>query len=816
MKEAFLRRLKEEVLVFDGAVGTLLQAAGLVPGECPEAWNLSHPETMRQIYRNYVEAGSDLILTFTFCGNRLKLGEFGLADQTYAINRRGTELAKEATAGTGCLVAGDIGPTGQFVQPVGRLTFAEMYEIFREQVIALRDGGADMINIETMADLGELRAAVLAAKENCDLAILCQMTFSERDRTFLGTDPRTAAVVMQAMGVDVLGANCSGGPRELLPVMAEMAKVSNCPLVVKPNAGLPQLVNGKTVFPATPAMMAEAAEEFARMGVNIIGGCCGNTPEHIRAISARIKGRKPVPRVVPPQLTLASRTKTVVHIPGGEPLLIGERINPTGRKELAADIRSGQMAVVRREARAQAAAGAQALDINMGAARVVEATALPAAIAAVSAVADCPLVLDTADPVALEAGLQAYVGKALINSVTGEAGKLATVLPLAKKYGAAVIGLTLDEHGIPPTAAGRIAIAQRIVTAAQGYGIRPEDILIDCLALTAGAEQASAKETLAAVSRVRAELGAGTVLGISNISYGLPRRSTLNAAFLLAALGQGLDAAIIDPLDEKVAEALRAWAVLQNYDFGAKAYIAAGAGADTAPATPKGEEGPARLTRAILEGDKVNIGPWIEAALQEGSSALGMMDEVLIPALEQAGARYEQGTYFLPQLLLSAEAMQKAFQVLTPYLPAGNRSSKGKIVLATVKGDIHDIGKNILAVLLRNYGYQVTDLGKDVPAAAIVEAARQEEADVVGLSALMTTTMVQMPGVIEALREANLPCQVIVGGAVITPDYAAFAGADEYAKDAQAAVTAIARLVEASRRSIPGREVEGGENHDGK
>jgi len=797
MKNILLERLRERVLLYDGAVGTLLQAAGLQPGECPEAWNLSHPDTLKSIYGDYVAAGSDLILTFTFCANRLKLREYGLEDQVAAINRRSTELAKEAAAPHGVLVAGDIGPTGQFAAPVGPLSFRELYEIFREQVLALRAGGADVINIETMADLGEMRAAVLAAKENTDLPVICQMTFGADGRTFLGTDPTTAAVVMEAMGADVVGANCSGGPEELLPVMAAMAKVTALPLVVKPNAGLPQLVDGKTVFPATPELMADYAAEFVRLGVNIVGGCCGNTPEHIRAMSRRIKGSRPVMREVIPRPTLASRTKTVIAAPG-RPLIIGERINPTGRKELATDIRAGQMAVVRREARDQVAAGADVLDVNVGTARVDEKTAVPAAVIAAAAVADCPLAIDTADTAALEAALQVYHGKALVNSVTGEAAKLAAVLPLVKKYGAAVIGLTLDENGIPPDAAGRLTIARRIVAKAKEFGIKPEDVYIDCLTLTAGAAQDAAAQTLRAVRRVKDELKVPTVLGVSNISYGLPDRGGLNAVFLTAALANGLDAAIVDPGEPRVRAALAAWAVLQNTDRGAREYIAGHAGKANSGAPvvkPAGADKRERLVQAVLDGDKENIGGWVEELLQADSDPIALMDGVLIPALARVGEYYETGRYFLPQLMLSAEAMQRAFGVLERYFPLDTRR-KGKVVLATVRGDIHDIGKNILAVLLQNYGYSVTDLGKDVPAEQIVAAARLEAADVVGLSALMTTTMVQMPVVIAALRQAGLDCRVIIGGAVTTADYARSIGADAYAKDAQSAVQTIAGLIE--------------------
>lgn len=796
MKENLLRRIEKKVLLYDGAVGTLLQAAGLPPGECPEVWSLAHPNVLRNIYEEYVAAGADLLLTFTFGANRLKLGEYGREDEVESINRRSAEIAKKAAASHGALVIGDIGPTGQFAAPLGPLSFGEMYEIFRAQALALAAGGADAINIETMADLGEMRAAILAVKENTELPLICQMTFASNGRTFLGTDPTTAAVVMTAMGADIIGANCSGGPQELLPVMAEMARATPRPLVVKPNAGLPRLVGGRTVYPATPEMMAEYAAEFVRLGVNIVGGCCGSTPEHIRAMGRRIKGSRPAAREIDCCPALASRTKTVWLRPG-RPLVIGERINPTGRRGLAAELRAGQMAGVRREARKQTADGADCLDVNVGAIRVDETTVLPAAITAAASATDCPLVIDTADPAALAAALQVYHGKALVNSVTGEAAKLDAILPLVRKYGAAVIGLTLDEDGIPADAAGRLAIARRIAAAAQKYGIEPEDVYIDCLTLTAGAAPDAAIQTIRAVRQIKEELRASTVLGVSNISYGLPARGSLNATFLTAALANGLDAAIVDPGEPHVREALAAWAVLQNNDPGAQKFITA-YGGTAGSGVPAAEKASAdkweRMTWAVLDGDKSNIGEWVEEAVREGADPMVLMDEILIPALGRVGAEYEAGRNFLPQLMLSAEVVQTAFGVLERHSPAG-ASGKGKIVLASVQGDIHDIGKNILAVLLRNHGFAVVDLGKDVPAERIAEAARTETADVVGLSALMTTTMVRMPEVIQALRCTGVKAKVIIGGAVTTADYAASIGADAYAKDAPAAVRIIAGLI---------------------
>lgn len=833
-------------VLLDGAMGTQLIAAGLRPGECPETWNAARPEALQAIHRAYLAAGARIATTNTFGGNRRKLSAYGLSGAVAELNRAGAAAARQAAcaAGNGALVAGSVGPTGEFVAPFGPLPFNEAYDIFREQMAALLAGGADFILLETFSDLGEARAAVLAAKD-LGAAVGCTFTFDEHGRTLLGADPETVAVVLENLGCAFVGANCSLGPRDLVPLVRRMATVARVPVAVQPNAGLPRLEGELAVYPEGPEKFGRAGGDLLAAGASLVGGCCGTTPEHIRALRRAVEdagcasaagGRA---KGAEASRTLLAGLGGVVAIGSAElPVVIGERLNPTARKRLVEAVRAGDFSVYREEARAQVAAGADLLDLNVGAPGADEPAAMRAAVAAVEQAVGVPLSIDSASPDALAAGLEAFHGRALLNSVNGKEEVLAGVLPVARRYGAAVLGLTLDEEGIPPRAEGRLAIGRRIVEAAGAHGFRREDILLDCLVLSAGAQQAEVAETLRAVRMVREELGVHTVLGVSNVSYGLPGRPILNDTFLAMALGAGLDAAIVNPLDGRVWETLRAAAVLMNRDRHARVYLAHQPAAEPAPARPavSGQAGPApdasgtagttgtvgttgtagqsgvagaaaavpaakapedwasAIRLAILEGEAARM-PNLVAKALHAAAPLSVVDQAVVPSLAEVGRRYETGEYFLPQLLLSAEAARAAFAELKPHLAKGGGPVKGTVVLATVEGDIHDIGKNIVAVMLENHGFRVVDLGRDVPADRVVETARAEQAQLVGLSALMTTTMTGMAKVIAALRAADVRAKVMVGGAVVTREYAERIGADGYGKDAVAAVRLAEELI---------------------
>ncbi|MGE5553791.1 MAG: homocysteine S-methyltransferase family protein [Betaproteobacteria bacterium] len=786
-------------VLLDGAMGTRLMAAGLRPGECPETWNTARPEDVREIHRAYLEAGARVVTTNTFGGNRRKLAAYGLGGAVAELNRAAAQLAREAVAAAGgdALVAGDVGPTGEFVEPFGPLAFAEAYDLYREQIKALAAGGVDFILLETFSDLGEARAAALAARD-VGVPVACTFTFDAHGRTLLGADPETVAVVLEGLGAVFVGANCSLGPQELVPLVRRMVAVARGPVAVQPNAGLPRLEGGRAVYPQGPEEFGRAGEELLGAGAWLVGGCCGTTPEHIRALRRAVQaaGKGRALRVAGgPRRTWLAGPGGVVAIGPEEPLVvIGERLNPTARKRLAEAVRAKEFGVYRDEAKAQVAAGAKVLDLNVGVPGVDEPAAMRAAVAAVEAAVPVPLSVDSANAQALAAGLAIFHGRALLNSVNGKEKVLAEVLPLARRYGAAVLGLTLDERGIPPRAEERLEVARRIVAAAEAAGLRREGLLIDCLVLAAGAQQAEVAETLRAVRLVREELGVGTVLGISNVSHGLPGRSLLNATFLAMALASGLDAAIVNPLDNRVWEVLRAGAVLVNRDRHARVYLATQP-AEEAPAAQKAADETkaagdwaAALYQAVVEGEAEKT-PNLVAKVAATAPPLEVVNRVVVPALAEVGRRYETGEYFLPQLMLSAEAARAAFAALKPLLAQGGvTTTQATVVLATVEGDIHDIGKNIVAVMLENHGFRVVDLGRDVPAARVVEAARKEQAEVVGLSALMTTTMAGMGKVIEALRQAGVPAKVMVGGAVVTEDFARQIGADGYGRDAVAAV----------------------------
>lgn len=824
--------LKDRILVLDGAMGTMLQNHGMQPGQSPEWFGVENPAVLAEIHYQYVQAGSNIIQTNTFGANRSKLAEFGLDKQTEEINLELVKIACQ-TARNKALVAASIGPTGKLLYPVGEVDFDYLFRIFSEQAAACEKAGADIISIETMTDIGEMRAALIAARESTRLPVIAHMTYENSGRTMMGTDPLTSLIILEALQPLAIGANCSGGARELLPVIEIMGRYAQVFLSVEPNAGLPQLINGQTVFPDSPEEMAEYALKLRDAGANIIGGCCGTTPDHIQAMARALKGITPIGRKPAAVNGLASRSKPVLIGPDQPLAFIGERINPTARKKLAQDIKDGSMLMVVEEARKQCDSGAPILDVNMGVPGIDEAEAMKKAVIEVQAAVDIPLSIDSVNPQAVENGLKNFVGRALINSTTGEEKQLQIILPLAKKYGAAVLGLCLDEAGIPDKAQDRLEIARRIYNRARACGLRDEDIYIDCLVKTASAEQSQVMETLKALQAVKQELPVSTVLGISNVSHGLPARDILTSTYLAMAWAAGLDLPIMNPFDDKVMDITRSAAVLLNRDRNCTGYIekyqgyktggSSHAGSPRHPVCsmcnipqliagetvngamapgPGGQESPPEnsigqlLKQAVLNGERDNIENLLSRALfEEGLDPLQVVNLYLIPGIEQAGQLYDEKKYFLPQLMMAAETMKRAFAYVKPRLQADEGQSSGVIVMATVEGDIHDIGKNIVCVLLENYGFKVIDLGKDVKANDILEAAVHQQADIIGLSALMTTTMPRMKEVIAGVREKGLKCRVIVGGAVLNQDYAEEIGADGYGEDARKAVQVAQSLL---------------------
>ena len=798
--------MRELVLLADGAMGTMLQEGGLSDGGCPEEAVLSRPALVVGIHEQYLDAGARVLETNTFGANRRKLADYGLEAETERINREAVRLARKAALGR-AYVAGSVGPLGAQLEPLGDVTFAEAVEAFREQMRALAHGGADALFLETFSDIREAKAALIAAREVSGIPVVAHVTFGEDGRTFSGTPPDVAAIVLDAMGAAAVGVNCSLGPEGMLPLLEAMAKVARGCLSVLPNAGLPELVDGKTVFRKAPAEMAAFAARFAAAGANLIGGCCGTTPAHIRAMAAALGKRKPARRAVPDRLRLCSRSRAVALDPGRGPLVIGERINLSVRAAMARAFIRDDSAPVRDAALAQVREGAQLLDLNAGAhgealgvGAVSEAELMARAARVVQRCVDIPLVIDSSSPEALEAGLREVEGRALINSVTADRESMPGLLALARAHGAAIIVLPLSGKGIPETAARRVALAEEVAASAIRAGMRREDILIDPLAMAAAASQTQPAVTLETLRTLK-QRGWQTVLGLSNVSHGLPERSSLNAAFLAMAVGEGLDAVICNPADELVMRTLRAARVLAGKDPGARDFIA-GASAAPSPA-PRPVEEPAedaarvreRLLAAILAGDRDGVIPPLEAALAQGIPPLEINVAMLAPALEEVGARFERREIFLPQMILAAETVQAAFARLKREMKGERMPSRGRILMATVLGDVHDIGKNICCTVLENYGFEITDLGRNVPAEVIAEQAAATGAQIVGLSALMTTTMRQMEAVIAELRRRGMAQKVMVGGAVVTPAYARKIGADGYARNAGEIVRLAKRLL---------------------
>lgn len=781
-KERFYKLLNDNEFVFlDGGMGTMLQKSGLKTGEVPELMNLERPEIIAGVHKAYAEAGSMIVYANTFGANSYKMAETGKT--VNELISAAVSIAKNAV-GDKALVALDIGPIGQLLGPAGTLKFEEAYDYFKEEVLAGSE--ADVIVIETMTDLYEMKAALLAAKENSDLPVICTMTFEQNLRTFTGCSVSAMALTLEGLGADAIGVNCSLGPREFAPVIEELSKWTSLPIVAKPNAGLPDPVTNE--YDVTPEEFAESAAGLVKYGIKLTGGCCGTNPDYIRALVSKLGGMKYEKNVPRKAAAVCSAENTVVI---DQPRIIGERINPTGKKLFKEALRKGDIDYILGQAIEQAQAGAEILDVNVGLPEIDEKAMMVRTVKALQSVTGLPLQIDSTVPEVLEAALRVYNGKPIVNSVNGEEGSLEKILPIVKKYGAAVVGLTLDEGGIPKTVEKRFEIAEKIMNRALAEGIRKEDIFIDCLTLTASAEQENVMKTVEAVRRVKTELGLKTVLGVSNISFGLPNRELINCNFLQMCLSNGLDLPIMNPNVASMTGAVRAYRLLTGADVNSVEFIKI-YGAEKTPPSPipkAPQSGNGSLEHAVANGLKAESGKLTEELL-ETTDAMDIVDNILIPALDKTGEDFEKGRIFLPQLIMSAGAAQAAFDVIRTHMTKNDSAPvvKGKVVLATVKGDVHDIGKNIVKVLLENYGYEVIDLGKDVECQAVVDAAIEHKVKLVGLSALMTTTLGSMEKTVKLLHENNVDCKTVVGGAVLTPEYAKSIGADFYAKDAKETV----------------------------
>lgn len=808
-------RLGKELLFFDGGMGTLLQERGLAPGELPETWNIARPQVIREIHRSYVEAGSDIVLTNTFGANALKFHaeDCSLEQTVKAAVRLVKEAAEEADAAaaeTSCAdndkrtvyTALDIGPTGKLLKPMGDLDFEEAYEAFKEVMVWGEEAGADLIHIETMSDTYELKAAVLAAKENTSLPVFATAIFDERRKLLTGADVPAVIALLEGLHVDALGINCGMGPEQMMPVLEEYVKYSSLPIIVKPNAGLPKQRDGQTYYDISPDEFAGYMEKIVSMGACVIGGCCGTTPGHIKAMADRCGKMQVVPPTEKEYTVVSSYGQSVFLGEGSK--IIGERINPTGKKKFKQALKEHDLEYILREGITQQDNGAHILDVNVGLPDIDEPAMMKETVQELQSVVNLPLQIDTVDADAMEAALRIYNGKAMVNSVSGKQESMDKVFPLIRKYGGVVIGLTLDEHGIPADSEGRVRIARKIIDEAAKYGIRKKDIVIDALAMTISSEPDGAKVTLETLRRLKDEVGVNTVLGVSNISFGLPSRPVINAAFYTMAMMNGLSAGIINPSSEDMMKAWYAYHALMGLDTNCERYIgrysstqSSGGRSGAAGASPSGlgQKSTLSLRESIEKGLKEDAS-LITTHLSEEQDPLEIINTELIPALNHVGDGFEKGTVFLPQLLMSAEAAKSAFAVLKDKMDkSGKVQDKiGTIVLATVKGDIHDIGKNIVKVLLENYSFDVIDLGKDVPPEKIVETVLGKDIRLVGLSALMTTTVGSMEETIRQLREKAPGCRVMVGGAVLNQEYADMIGADFYGKDAMQSVRYAQKL----------------------
>lgn len=783
-----LERLGKELLYFDGGMGTLLQERGLKPGELPETWNLEHADEVTEIHRQYFEAGSDIVLTNTFGANAIKFhnSEYELREiVTAAVSNVKKAALLGVHDGRKVYTALDVGPTGKLLKPMGDLSFEDAYEAFKETMQYGEAAGADLIHIETMSDSYEVKAAVLAAKENTSLPVFATLIFDEKGKLLTGGDVPSVVAMLEGLRVDALGINCGMGPKQMMPILKELVKYTSVPIIVKPNAGLPKQKDGEVYYDVRPEEFAELMKEIVTSGACVIGGCCGTTPEHIRAMVQNTRGMSVIPPVKKDFTIVSSYGQAVIL--GNKPMIIGERINPTGKKLFKQALKDHDIDYILKEGITQQDKGAHILDVNVGLPDINEVEMMREVVTELQSVSSLPLQIDTVDTQAMEAAMRIYNGKPMINSVNGKQESMDAVFPLIQRYGGVVVGLTLDEEGIPKTAEGRIKVAGKIIEEAKKYGIDKKDIVIDVLTMTISSEADGAKITLDALKGVRETYGVCTVLGVSNISFGLPYRPAINSNFYTMAMQNGLSAGIINPSSEDMMRSYYSFCALMNYDENCEAYIRQyGNQTSSAPVSRKAE---ITLKEAIEKGLKEEAHHTTRKLLGE-MEPLDIINQYLIPALDEVGKGFEKGTVFLPQLLMSADAAKIAFAVLKEQLAKSgdNLQKKNRVILATVKGDIHDIGKNIVKVLMENYSFDVLDLGKDVPPETIVDTAIKEDIRLVGLSALMTTTVVSMEETIRLLRERKPDCKVMVGGAVLNQEYADMIGADFYGKDAMQSV----------------------------
>ena len=776
--------IKNNIVYLDGGMGTLLQKSGLQPGELPERWNISHPEVIREIHKNYYDSGSNVVNANTFGANTLKFSIDELDEIICHAVKNADEARKASSGEQEKFIALDVGPTGKLLKPLGDLDFEDAVKIFAETIRLGVKYGVDLITIETMNDSYETKAAVLAAKENSDLPIIVTNAYGENGRLMTGANPAVMAAMLEGMGVDAIGANCSLGPKQLMDVMDELLKYCSVPVAFKPNAGLPKSDGKVTYYDVDADEFAQDIKLSVENGVRIVGGCCGTTPEYIKKVCELTRGMKPKEIEKKTYSVCTSYNKAVFF--GEKPILIGERINPTGKKRFKQALLENDIGYILQEAVNQQAKGVHVLDVNVGLPGIDEAQMLTTSVCELQCVTDLPLQIDSSDPVAMESALRRYNGKAMINSVNGKEDNMNAIFPLVKKYGGFVVALTLDEKGIPSTVEGRMKIARKILLTAALYGINKKDIIFDPLAMTVSADKMSAVTTLETVKKITEQLGCNTSLGVSNVSFGLPSRELVNAAFFTTAMENGLSAAIMNPYSARMMEAYYSFNVVKGLDDNCMDFINFASQQEVQPTVK--HESSLTLKEAIEKGLKEKSSEITTAMLGE-NAPLDIVNSHVIPALDDVGKRFEEKKLFLPQLLMSAEAAKASFEVIKAAMAAdGNSVKKGNIVIATVHGDIHDIGKNIVKLLLENYGYNVIDLGKNVPPETVLNAVIENHAPLVGLSALMTTTVPAMEETVKLVKEKAPWCKTVVGGAVLTQDYADKIGADKYAADAMESV----------------------------
>lgn len=798
------KQIQEDFFILDGATGSNLQKAGMKSGECPEQWILNHPDIFIDLQKKYIEAGSDAVYAPTFTSTRVKLDEYGLGAKQREYVGKLVGLSKQAVEESRTdrkiCVLGDISMTGLQIQPLGTMPFEELVDIYKEQVTLSVEAGVDGFVIETMMSLQEARAAVLAVKESCDLPVFVTMTFQEDGRTLYGTSPETAMVVLQEMGVDAVGINCSTGPDKMVDAVKSMKRYAKVPVIVKPNAGLPALVDGETVYDMGPDEFARAMKKLAEAGATVLGGCCGTTPEHICCLKEALKEQMFKPLVPARERTLTTERNVTSISLDGTFTIVGERINPTGKKALQEQLRQGQLDLVVEMAEEQVEKGARILDVNMGMNGIDEKEMMLKAVQELTMTVDVPLSIDSSYVEVVEQALRIYPGRALINSISLETEKFEKLIPIARKYGAMFILLPLSNEGLPKDLDEKIRIIDTIVASAKDHGLSTQDIVVDGLVATIGANKRAALEVFETIHYCKEELGVATICGLSNISFGLPERVFVNTAFLTVAISQGLTMAIANPSQTLLTNAALATDLLLNKEEADLRYIEGVSKTEVVTASQGGSSTQIDghpLYVAVVKGKDAKITQLVEEELKQGVEPETLIDSHLIPAINYVGELFEQKKYFLPQLIASAETMKKAVEILEPLLEAKRRGEKlATIVMATVKGDIHDIGKNLVVLMLKNYGYDVIDLGKDVETDDILKTAIEKDAKVIGLSALMTTTMMEMKTVVDRAKEMGVKAKIVIGGAVVTQDFADEIGADGYSSDAREAVKVVSRLLE--------------------